>query len=275
MKFAKALVLGCLTTLTTTAALAQSQSGWVQIRHLGGFVRSHDFVNGRGQQAEDLNNNYWNFYYKFVNNVSDLNKTACFAGEEVKAMEAIDKTKGFVGDQETPTIQNLRYDQSRDTIQFSIMNRRPEVRLDENALVQIEVPRCGNAREVQPTVADIRDSQRSFFEFLVGARPEAHFTVNHVPAETGISTRSSDLMMKNEKCSVWNNLRLGQPLSIKAGDTLAMRIKTLNQRGDAIIFGLYAGEGFEGASLSVVCKIPTTSTVQELEQALDGMFSIK
>lgn len=273
MKFAKALVLGCLTTLTTTAAFAQSQAGWVQIRHLGGYVKSHDFVSGRGQQAEDLNNNYWNFYYKFVYNINDLNKTACFAGDENKAMAAIDKTKGFVGDLETPTVQNLRYNQNRDTIQFSIMNRRAEVAVDVNAMVQIEIPRCGNTL-IQPTsINEMRDrlDTMGLLATLFG-RGETRFVVNHVPAVIH-KVNGGDVLVANSKCVVINYTELGRSLKLTTGQELNLRIKTNGNTNWSLILALT--DETKGGTVMASCAIPTTSTLQDLEQALDGMFTIK
>lgn len=262
------------------AAQAQGKMGWISVE---GYTSTRYKLDLKNERHGNENTRFWNFYYAFTYDLRDLSGKACFTGNPELAIADLDDilNDGAREDaEEVPSMQMAEYLPGKDRIRMEIRNRRPENKSDEGRYVPVEIVRCG----VRPPAkeAGLEDltgtDTKSFLGYLWQGvfDNRTRVVLKRELTPLGRTASHSEVGFMNDPCMVVQGDRDHSVTEFKAGERLIL-INTGKTRQSGNLWMLLGPEGyrFGDRSLMVMCDVPSTSTLDDLERALDGLIQIE
>lgn len=284
------LVCGVLSVLSWSAVASSASRGYVAVQDAEfGEVTSEQvriILNYDGATQKDQDR-AWSFYYSFVYNIETVSERACFRGDPntaIKSLVNIIQSEVSLHNSEVKTVRHIHHDRASDSIIFARMNTRAEKEADRTRYILVRLPRCGGpATGTQLESLDRYYSTTQSLKHLFGLKTWKLTSL--------IDMRYSDSITpiaKSETCKVYGDSTIRKNLAANTtlGDIAVYRPFDTSDYSIAVQYSnldnfhttsIHAKTETEDGPfrIKINCDLPLGSTVEDLQEALKGIFEIK
>lgn len=260
---------------------ASGKMGWIAVNGYTTTRYKQDLKDGRNQSE---NTGFWGFYYAFAYNLRDIPNKVCFAGNPEIAITEFDDIMNASAREDAEQIhdvQMLQYHANTDRISMEVRNKRPENDLDRENFVKVEIVRCGVRAP----------KQEAGLNSLTGVRLES--TLSYILQKTVWDDRTPvtltrrldpqsvingrEIALLNKNCVIAQSDRDNSITELQAGDRLKVMVVSDQERlekGDVVMVLKRDGDSIlrNSVGVRIECMLPSTSTLRDLEQALENTF---